>query len=199
MKKLVLAGCLALLLTAAVVTVAAARGGNGNGKKSVTAELEGFQEVPSISSDAEGEIKLKLNGSSIKYELEYSGFGTGTPTNNATAAHIHFAQEGVPGGIAAFLCGDTGGPACPPTSGTVKGTITAANVKAIAAQGLAAGDIAALIRAIKAGYTYANVHSTTYTGGEIRGQIGDDDDDDGDHHGNGGRGKHDKDHDEDDD
>jgi hypothetical protein len=188
MKKLLLAGCVVLLAAGAIVTAALAH--NGNGKKSISAELEGFQEVPSIYSKAEGEIKLKLNGSSIKYELEYSGFGTGTPPNNATAAHIHFAQEGVPGGIAAFLCGDTGGPACPPTSGTVKGTITAANVKAIAAQGLAAGDIAALIRAIKAGYTYANVHSTTYTGGEIRGQIGDDDDDHGDRHDNGGRGKH---------
>ena len=74
MKKLLLAGCLALLLTAAVVTVAAARGGNGNGKAHVTAELEGFQEVPSISTKAEGEIKVKVNGSSIKYELEYRDF-----------------------------------------------------------------------------------------------------------------------------
>jgi hypothetical protein len=195
MKKLTLAGCLALLLVGAVVAVAPARNGNGNGKKSLTAELEGFQEVPSISSNAEGEIKLKLNGSSIKYELEYSGF---TAQNKALAAHIHFAQEGVNGGIAAFLCGGNGRPPCPETSGTVTGTITAANVKAIAAQGLAAGDIAALIRAIKAGYAYANVHSTTFGNGEIRGQIGDDDDD-GDHHHNGGRGKHDKDHDEDDD
>jgi hypothetical protein len=176
--------------------VAAARGGNGNGGKHLNAELEGFQEVPSISSNAQGEIKLKLNGSSIKYELEYSGFGgTGTPPNNAMAAHIHFAQEGVNGGIAAFLCGGNGRPPCPETSGKVTGTITAANVKAITAQGLAAGDIGALIRAIKAGYTYANVHSVNFPGGEIRGQIGDDEDD---HH-NGGRGKHDKDHDEDDD
>ncbi len=54
MKKLLLAGCLALLLVGAVVTVAPARDGNGNGKKSVTAELEGFQEVPSISTNGRG-------------------------------------------------------------------------------------------------------------------------------------------------
>ena len=66
-------------------------------------------------------------------------------------------------------------------------------MKAIAAQGLAANDIGALIRALKAGYTYANVHSQDFGTGEIRGQIGDDDDHNGRH------GKHDNDHDEDDD
>jgi CHRD domain-containing protein len=190
MKKLLLAGFLSILLVAAVVTVAAARNGNDNGGKHLSGELDGFQEVPSISSKAEGEIKVKLNGSSIRYDLEYSGF---TPQNKAQAAHIHFAQEGVSGGIAAFLCGGNGSPPCPETSGTVTGTITAANVKAITAQGLAAGDIGSLIRAIKAGYTYANVHSATFGSGEIRGQIGDDD---GDHHGDRG-GKRNGDHDDD--
>jgi hypothetical protein len=192
MKKLLLAGSLALLVVGLVVTVAVAR--NGNGNKHLSAELEGFQEVPSISSPAEGDIELKLNGSSIQYRLEYSGFGTGTPPNNATASHIHLGQEGVNGGIAAFLCGGGGKPACPQSSGTVTGTITGADVRDLeATQGLKAGDIAALIRAIKAGYTYANVHSVKFIGGEIRGQIGDDDDD---HHGD-RNGNHDNDHDED--
>ena len=96
------------------VTVAAAQKGNGNGGKHLSGELDGFQEVPSISSNAEGKIKVKLNGSSIRYKLEYSGF---TPQNKAMVAHIHFAQEGVNGGIAAFLCGGNGSPPCPETSG----------------------------------------------------------------------------------
>ena len=190
MKKLTLAGCLALLLVGAVVAVAPARNGNGHGKKSLTSELEGFQEVPSISTKAHGEIKVRVNGSSIKYELRYREFDS-----PVLFAHIHFAQEGVNGGVAAFLCGGDGKPDCPQGSGTVRGTITAENVKAIAAQGLAANDIEALIRALKAGYTYANVHSQDFGTGEIRGQIGDDDDD---HH-HGGRGKHKGDHDRDDD
>jgi hypothetical protein len=38
-------------------------------------------------------------------------------------------------------------------------------------QGIAAGEFAELVRAIKAGRTYVNVHTTKYPGGEIRGQI----------------------------
>ena len=33
------------------------------------------------------------------------------------------------------------------------------------------GEYAELLRAIRAGVTYANVHSKTYTGGEIRAQL----------------------------
>jgi hypothetical protein len=174
MKKLLLIGPLALAVVALVVAVAPAH--EGKSGKRVEARLDGFQEVPSISSPAQGKIKLKVNGSSIQYRLKYSGFATG---NDVLFAHIHFAQEGVNGGVAAFLCGGGGKPACPQGSGTVTGTIVAADVQAIPAQGLAAGDIGALIRAIKAGYTYANVHTDDHSSGEIRGQIGDDDDDHG--------------------
>ena len=38
-----------------------------------------------------------------------------------------------------------------------------------------------LVRALRAGAAYANVHTTTFGGGEIRGQIGDDGDRDRDH------------------
>ena len=82
-------------------------GGNGNGKAHVSAELEGFQEVPSISTKAEGEIKVKLNGSSIKYELRYRGLRL---ARTVLFAHIHFGQEGVNGGVAAFLCGAAASP-----------------------------------------------------------------------------------------
>ena len=51
------------------------------------------------------------------------------------------------------------------------GTLTAANVVGPAGQGIAAGEFGELIRAIRAGKTYANVHSTKFPGGEIRRQI----------------------------
>ena len=86
--------------------------------------------------------------------------------------------------------------ACPAQPATITGTITAANVVGPDAQGVAPGDFADLVRALRAGVAYANVHTTKYGGGEIRGQFpGDDGDDDhGDRHrdddGNGHGGDH---------
>jgi hypothetical protein len=44
-----------------------------------------------------------------------------------------------------------------------------------AGQGIAAGEFAELLAAMRAGVTYVNVHSTLYPGGEIRAQISADD------------------------
>ena len=49
--------------------------------------------------------------------------------------------------------------------------------KPTASQQLAAGELNEVIRAIRAGVAYANVHTTLSTSGEIRGQIRTDDDD----------------------
>ena len=38
-------------------------------------------------------------------------------------------------------------------------------------KGIAPGEYAELLRAIRSGVTYANVHSTLHPGGEIRAQI----------------------------
>jgi hypothetical protein len=59
----------------------------------------------------------------------------------------------------------------------VSGVLTPANVIGPAAQGVAPGEFAELVRAIRAGVTYANVHTQAFMGGEIRGQISSDDDD----------------------
>jgi hypothetical protein len=120
----------------------------------------------------------------IRYTLSYRGPFDAGSNGVVTQAHIHLGARAVNGNIAAFLCsnlgnGPAGTPACP-AEGTVSGTITPAQVIGPAAQGIAAGEFAELVRALRAGAAYANVHTTTFTAGEIRGQIGADDDD---HHG----------------
>ncbi len=147
-----------------------------NGRE-LRARLTGFQETPkTLVSSASGQFRGKISEdeTSIDFTLSYEGFGT-----DVLAAHIHLGRPATDGGVTIFLCGGGGRPACPVRAGTVDGTITAANVMAIPAQDLAAGDLASVIAAIRDGATYANVHSRKRPGGEIRGQILTDDEDDG--------------------
>ena len=138
------------------------------------AVLTGFEEVPAVSSSASGELNLELAGDaqSINYTLNFSGLSSAVQQ-----AHIHFAQASVNGPIIIWLCGTAnlpgpaGTPACP-ASGSVSGTITSSSILASpAAQQLAAGDMARVIRLLRASSGYANVHTTNSPGGEIRGQI----------------------------
>jgi hypothetical protein len=171
----------ALVLALGIVTVATAgdhrgddRGHRGDDRgHSLRAGLKGFSEVPANSTTARGRLRLSIDGNEISYSLRYSGLEA-----PVLFAHIHFGQEDVNGGVAAFLCGGGGKPACP-QSGEVNGTITASDVVGPAAQGIAPGEITELIDAIRNGKTYANVHTDKFPNGEIRGQIeGKDDDDD---------------------
>lgn len=139
------------------------------------ARLRGFEETPAVSTAASGRFRGEITGGGtvIDFELSYSGLEA-----NALFAHIHFGQRGVAGGVSAFFCGGGSKPAaCPARSGTVTGTIVAADVIGPTGQGIAAGEFAELVRAIRAGVTYANVHSTMFPSGEIRGQIKAHDDD----------------------
>ncbi|HKX26173.1 MAG TPA: CHRD domain-containing protein [Blastocatellia bacterium] len=149
--------------------------------RSLRARLKGVEENPVILTGARGEFKATISSddSSIEYELSYQNL-----EGAVTQGHIHIAQKGVNGGISVWLCGTPAapGPAGTPTCGATgaSGTITAATVIGPAGQGVAVGEFDELVRAIRRGLTYANVHSTLAPGGEIRGQIrvrGDDDDD----------------------
>lgn len=149
--------------------------------ETVKVHLKGFEEVPSVSTAAAGELRLKINDKAgmIEYELDYENL-----QGTISQAHIHVAQKGVNGGIVIWLCKTAATfpsdpavaaltPFCPdPTSGSVSGTITAANVIATAAaQQIAAGELDEVIAAIRAGVAYGNVHTSISPGGEIRGQL----------------------------
>jgi hypothetical protein len=141
----------------------------------IMASLIGFQEVPAVSTVASGEFHATISEDeqSIDYELTYSGL-----QGTVTQGHIHVAQLSVNGSIVVWLCdtettpGPAGTQTCP-QSGTITGVITPANVVAGAttSQQLMAGNLAAVIEAIRARVAYANVHTDLSPGGEIRGQI----------------------------
>ena len=132
-----------------------------------TATLRGYQEVPAVSTQAVGLFAAFVSDEAISYTLTYLDLEGGS----VNAAHIHFGQHDVNGGIVIHFCGTGGKPACPAPPATITGTATAADVVAVAGQGIAAGDIAEVVRAIRAGKAYVNVHTATYPNGEIRGQI----------------------------
>jgi CHRD domain len=164
--------------------------------------LNGFQELGAINaqtgairSNGTGTLRLNLdkNSGTATFTLTYSDVGTTAPlTGTVTQAHIHFGKRHDSGGVMVFFCsnlgnGPAGTPACPPNSGTVSGTLTAASVVAIATQNVKAGDFDALVDALESNTAYANIHTTVLPAGEIRGQIrhdrGDRDDHDGKDHG----------------
>jgi hypothetical protein len=158
--------CLALAAVAAAQT-----------PQHLEARLRGAHEVPSISSTGHALFQATLDSSGddatqIAYTLDYAGF-----SNPLTQAHIHFAEPGVNGGIVLFLCSNlstapAGVQPCPPSPTRIQGTLTRDDVVGTAAaQGIAAGPFIKVLRAIRAGAAYVNVHSTQFQAGEIRGQI----------------------------
>jgi hypothetical protein len=151
------------------------------------AKLVGTQEVPAVSTGASGDIELRIESDgSISYKLSYEGLEGG----NTLFAHIHLGQRSVNGGVMTFLCGGGTKPtACPGPSGTVEGTIVAADILGLATQQVPAGAFDEFKNALFNGTAYANVHTTASPGGEIRGQVrvdrrrhGHDDDDHGHDH-----------------
>ena len=154
---------------------------SGDESRHAKATLVGFQENPSISTTGRGTLDLRIDEATqtIEYELSYEGLeGVGTTpfvTDGVViASHIHVGARGVNGGVSVFLCGGGDKPACPTPSGTVTGVIDAADITGPATQGINAGEPTAfdeLLRAIRAGYAYVNVHTTRWPSGEIRGQI----------------------------
>ncbi|MGN7917109.1 MULTISPECIES: CHRD domain-containing protein [Lysobacter] len=139
------------------------------------AVLEGSQEVPLVSTGASGGFRARIgDGGAIHYQLSYSGL-----EGDVTQAHIHVGQRSVNGGIAVWLCSNLASPPtpagvqpCPPPPATIQGVIMAADVVGPSGQGIAAGEFEELLRALRGGNAYANVHTSKFPGGEVRSQLG---------------------------
>jgi hypothetical protein len=171
--KLVLTG-----LAAAMLGAGSLAGDDGDGRDHkngffTSARLVGYQEVPAISTVARGTFRAWVDtaANTITWKLTYDAL-----EGDVTQAHVHFAQKGVNGGISFFLCtnlanGPAGTQVCPVGPAEITGVVTADLVIGPAATGIEAGAFAEIAAAIRNGTAYANVHSSKWPGGEIRGQL----------------------------
>jgi hypothetical protein len=167
----------------AVIILVVLMGMPAVGQRVLRANLTGVQETPIVVTGGRGTAKLVISADekSINYELTFSGLeGNTVPSGQVLFAHVHVGRHTIAGGVAVFFCG--GGntavtqAACP-VSGTVSGTWTSADVVGPISQGIdpanqgADAAFARFVREVKAGLSYANVHTTRSPAGEIRGQL----------------------------
>lgn len=106
--------------------------------------MTGAEEVPPVTTAASGSVAVIVSAN--RDQLTYDGLVTNI---DPTMAHLHMAPVGMNGAVVVPL--------------TLMGT-TLRGTAAVAAGSTLLGDLAA-------GTIYANVHSSMYTGGEIRGQM----------------------------
>ncbi|MCA9292927.1 MAG: CHRD domain-containing protein [Phycisphaerales bacterium] len=111
--------------------------------------LEGTQEVPPNASPGSGSATVTLDDvtGAVSVNATFTGL-----IGNATASHIHGpAAPGVNAGVLVTLS---------PTVGATSGTITGSGT-------LTAPQITDMLN----GLHYINLHSTSFGGGELRGQV----------------------------
>jgi len=152
--------------------------------------LNGYEEVgasgTTISTPGNGRFDLLIdedrapNAAGVRWQLSY-----GQLESAVQQAHIHLGMPAIAGGISVFLCTNLGnapaapaGPtqACPQPADandtvTINGSFAANDVIGPLGQGISAGEFDELLRAIRAGATYANVHTVLRPNGEIRAQL----------------------------
>lgn len=148
-----------------------------------TANLTGDEEVPPVTTNATGTADFTLNedGDEMSYDIEVEDL------EGATQAHIHQGGENENGDIVVWLANET-----EPTD-EIDGTLDSGAFTAEDFVGPLQGqNMSDLVDAINGGQAYANVHTESNPGGEIRGTIeqapaaatgddgGGDDDEDGD-------------------
>jgi hypothetical protein len=157
----------------ALIPATAAFAQNTHHQDLLRAALGPFNQVPSVLAGSTGQFEAEINDDgTISFALSYANL-----SSPVSQAHIHLGASRTNGGVMVFLCGGPK-PACP-ASGTVTGTLAAADVSVLPAtngdsvipQGLQPADLAGMLEAIRSGNTYVNVHTTNFPNGELRGQV----------------------------
>lgn len=148
-----------VLLAGLLIAVGAATAAN----RTFHAHATGDQEVPAATTLAQGQANFKLSddGTALSYKLNVANL------DGIRFAHIHLGAAGSNGPVVAFLLQPQS-----PTTGRVNGTLAEGVITAADLVGPLAGrPLSDLLAALESGNAYVNVHTDTYPGGEIRGQI----------------------------
>jgi CHRD domain len=142
-------------LAAAIAALAIASVGVGStatasttASTTVSAKLTAKAEIPKQvvkNAKGTGSFSGTLTGNKLTWKLTF-----GSLSGPALAAHIHLGKAGKAGNVLVPLC------ASPKCKSGVHGTATLT---------------AAMVKSLKAGGTYVNVHTAKNPNGEIRGQI----------------------------
>ena len=126
------------------------------------ATLLGANEAPTpvnSTGNGIGTFTFDTVAQNIAFNIGYSGL-----SSTAQMAHIHFGAVGVAGPIILpFSPNPTG------TSGTLTGTLTTANLINQSTSGIVT--FTDIYNAAVSGNLYANLHTTLFPAGEIRGQL----------------------------
>ncbi len=121
-----------------------------------TAILNGDQEVPPISTPAKGQVTATLMGNQLVVTGSFSNLSSDFNAAVRGGAHLHLAPAGRNGGIQIELAATVNADQRSGTFEAANNTFTLTND---------------LVTALNDRKLYANIHTQTYPGGEIRGQL----------------------------
>ena len=147
-----------------VTAVSTACGGSDGGTTTPTvtttayiSQLNGNNEVPARATPATGTANYTLTGNILSWVITVNGL-----TTPATQGHIHGpAVAGVNASVIVPFV----------TNAITSGTVTSGSVDLSLPIGTTGVSGDSLLKLLNSGQLYTNIHTSTYTGGEIRGQI----------------------------
>jgi len=120
-------------------------------------EMDPRQENPPTDSDGEGEAEFDVRRDRVSFKLEWEDL-----TSNVVAVHIHCGVVGANGPIGVTLLMETRDP-----DDRIRGSFTGPDAGNECGW-MTLGDV---VGAVIDDNAYVNVHTTTFTSGEIRGQL----------------------------
>lgn len=124
----------------------------GCGATEADTNLQGGEEVPPVTTTAEGNAKAELDGDTLTVTGSFAGLSSDLLPVAGSAAHVHSAPRGQNGGIVFNLDVTS----TDNRSGTFRGSKTLSDAEK---------------QAFEDGDFYVNVHTANFPTGEVRGQF----------------------------